>query len=157
VANNIQNLTFQEANELGLSTDYIDARPDIEASIDYLYEINGGVPIILVGSSYSASLSLIVGKDNPKVKAIAAFSPGEYLEGIEVYKELDSIQKPIFVTSSKLEISQTSQLIQNVDSAFVTHFKPNTEGVHGARALWKETEGHKEYWKAFLLFLKNNG
>jgi hypothetical protein len=76
------------------------------------------------------------------------------LEGITVAQIIDNISKPIFVTSSKLEISQTSQLIANIDSIYVTHFKPDVEGVHGARALWKETEGHKKYWKAFLLFLK---
>jgi alpha-beta hydrolase superfamily lysophospholipase len=155
-ANSIVNKTNLDALENELSTDYIDAKQDIEAAIDYIYDCNGGFPIILVGSSYSASLCLIIGKDNPKVKAIAAFSPGEYLEGITVSEELDSLGKPIFVTSAKLEISQTNQLIAKVDSSFITHFKPNIEGVHGARALWKETEGHKEYWKAFLTFLKKN-
>lgn len=153
-ANNIENKTYLDAIENDLGTDYGDARQDIEAAIDYLFECNGGIPIVLVGSSYSASLCLIIGRDNPKVKAIAAFSPGEYLEGITVAQELDSISKPIFVTSSKLEISQTSQLVANVDSNFVTHYKPTMEGVHGARALWQETEGHKAYWKAFLQFLK---
>jgi pimeloyl-ACP methyl ester carboxylesterase len=153
-ANNIENKTFIDAIDNNLGTDYIDAKQDIEAAIDYLYDCNGGTPIILVGSSYSASLCLIIGRDNPKVKAIAAFSPGEYLEGITVADELDSITKPIFVTSSKLEISQTSQLVANVDTNLVTHFKPSVEGMHGARSLWKETEGHKAYWNSFLLFLK---
>lgn len=154
IANDIENQTYLAALDNDLGTEYIDAKQDIEAAIDYLYSINGETPIILVGSSYSASLCLIIGRDSPKVKAIAAFSPGEYLEGVTVAEELDSISKPIFVTSSKLEISQTNQLVANVDSNFVTHFKPNLEGVHGARALWKQTEGHKEYWKAFLHFLK---
>ena len=152
--NGIKNETYLKALDKGLSTDYLDAKQDIEAAIDYLFECNGGKDIILVGSSYSASLCLIIGMDNPKVKAIAAFSPGEYLEGIEVSSKLDSIMKPIFVTSSKLEISQTNQLIAKVDSTWVTHFKPSSEGVHGAKALWKETEGHKDYWMAFLQFLK---
>lgn len=152
----IPNLTYQEASEKGLSTEYLDARQDIEAAIDYLYNYNGNQPIILVGSSYSASLCLMIAEENPKVKAAAAFSPGEYLEGISVKDSIDSIQKPIFVTSSKLEIPQTSLLISGIDSTFVTHFKPPVEGVHGARALWKETEGHKEYWNALLKFLKAN-
>ncbi len=155
-ANNIDNQTYFEAVANEFSTNYIDAKQDIEAAIDFLYDYNDSIPIILVGSSYSASLCLIIGNHNPKVKAIAAFSPGEYLEDISVSQELDSLDKPIFVTSSKLEISQTNQLIANVDSSLVTQFKPEVEGVHGARALWKETEGHKEYWKAFLTFLKKN-
>lgn len=154
IANGIPNKTFQEAKAKGLSTEYLDSKQDIEAAIDYLYDCNGNLPIILVGSSYSASLCLIIGQKNPKVKAIAAFSPGEYLEGIVVANELDTIAKPIFVTSSKLEISQTSQIISKVDSNLVHHFKPTFEGVHGAKALWKDTDGHKEYWEAFLKFLK---
>ncbi len=154
IAKDIPNKTFLEAKEKGLNTEYWDSKQDIEAAIDYLFECNGNLPIILVGSSYSASLCLIIGQKNPKVKAIAAFSPGEYLEGIVVANELDTIAKPIFVTSSKLEISQTSQIISKVDSNLVYHFKPTFEGVHGAKALWKDTEGHKEYWEAFLQFLK---
>ncbi len=154
IAKGIPNKTYQEAKSKGLSTEYLDSKQDIEAAIDYLYDCNGNLPIILVGSSYSASLCLIIGQKNPKVKAIAAFSPGEYLEGIVVANELDTIAKPIFVTSSKLEISQTSQIISKVDSNLVYHFKPTFEGVHGAKALWKDTEGHKEYWEAFLQFLK---
>jgi hypothetical protein len=147
-------MTYIEAKEKGLGTEYLDSKKDIEAAIDYLYDCNENNPILLVGSSYSASLCLIIGQNNPKVKAIAAFSPGEYLEGIVVANELDSITKPIFVTSSKLEISQTTQIISKIDSNFIYHFKPSFEGVHGSKALWKETIEHKEYWEAFLKFLK---
>lgn len=153
---NIPNLTYQEASEKGLSTEYFDAKQDIEAAVDYLYEYNGNTPIILVGSSYSASLCLLIAKGNPKIKAVAAFSPGEYLENISVRDSISGIKKPVFVTSSKLEIPQVSQLTSGIDSNFLTHFKPTIEGVHGARALWKETEGHKEYWGALLKFLKLN-
>jgi len=155
IANGIINETNLRAQELGLPTEYLDARQDIEAAIDYLYDCNGGLPITLVGSSYSSSLALLIGKDNDKVKNIIAFSPGEYLEGIDIQSELDSITKPIFVTSSKLEIQQTSQIVSKVDSNLVTHYKPEVEGIHGARALWMSTEGHKEYWQAFLSFLVN--
>lgn len=152
----VPNLTSEEAATKGKSTEYLDASQDIEAAIDYIYNCNGNKPIIIVGSSYSASLCLLIGKSNPKVRAIAAFSPGEYLEGISVKDSIAGIQKPIFVTSSKLEIPQTQQLVSGVDSTYLTLFKPNVEGIHGARALWKETEGHKEYWNAFLKFLKLN-
>ncbi|CAG5085729.1 alpha/beta hydrolase [Parvicella tangerina] len=155
-AKKVPNLTYQEANQKGLSTEYMDAKQDIEAAIDYLYEHNDNKPIVILGSSYSASLCLLIGSKNPKVKAIAAFSPGEYLEGISLKDSLDSIQKPLFITSSKLEIPQTTQLISGIDTTYVTHFKPSVEGVHGARALWKDTEGHKAYWNAFLKFLKEN-
>lgn len=156
IAQNIPNLTNQEALSQGKSTEYIDAKQDIEAAIDYLYEINGNKQVVIVGSSYSASLCLLIGKINEKVKAIVAFSPGEYLEGISVKDSLIGLQKPTFITSSKLEFPQVQQLTSGIDSSYLTLFKPDVEGIHGARALWKETEGHKEYWNAFLKFLKTN-
>lgn len=156
IALDVINLTHEEALSKGKSTEYIDAKQDIEAAIDYLYDCNGQKKLLIIGSSYSASLCLLIAKENPKVSAVVAFSPGEYLEGISVKDSLDSIQKPVFVTSSKLEVPQTTQLVSNIDSIFLTHFKPTIEGVHGARALWKETEGHKEYWNALLKFLKEN-
>ncbi|MFT7157884.1 MAG: pimeloyl-ACP methyl ester carboxylesterase [Parvicella sp.] len=153
-ANGIVNQTAKLALADGLSTEYLEAKQDIEAAIDYLYECNGNHKIILVGSSYSASLALMIGKNNNKVKSVAAFSPGEYLTDIELSTELDSFAKPLFVTSSKMEIPQVTQLIKNIDTNYVDHFKPETAGIHGSRALWSSTEGHKAYWKAFLLFLE---
>lgn len=151
--NNIVNETNLLATSKGLSTEYVDSRIDIEASIDYLYECNGGIPIVLVGSSYSASLCLLIAKNNPKVKAVVAFSPGEYLENINVADELEGIDKPVFVTSSKMEIQQTSKITAHIPVEWVTHFKPTFEGIHGASALWKTTLGYKEYWNALFEFL----
>lgn len=151
--NNIPNETNLLAVSKGLSTEYNDSRQDIEASINYLYECNGGKPIILVGSSYSASLCLLLGKNNPKVKAVIAFSPGEYLENVNVAEELEGFDKPVFVTSSKMEIQQTSKIVFNIPFELVHHFKPTLEGIHGASALWKSTIGYKEYWNALFEFL----
>lgn len=152
--NEIVNETAKLAKSSGLATGYIDALQDIEAAVDYLYARNNSTPIVVLGSSYSASLALIVGKYNDKVKAIAAFSPGEYLEEINVSDTLKGVKKPVFVTSSKMEIPQTKMIISNIDSAYITHFKPKVEGVHGAKALWKDSEDYKVYWKELLAFLK---
>jgi hypothetical protein len=35
-------------------------------------------------------------------------------------------------------------------------FKPNTEGIHGSRALWESTEGNDKYWEAFEDFFRND-
>jgi len=50
------NETKNRAKEKGLLTGYLYAKQDIEAAIDYAYELNNKKPIILLGSSYSASL-----------------------------------------------------------------------------------------------------
>ena len=122
ISNGIKNDTAERAKEKGLSTTYSDAKQDIEAAIDYIYEINGNEPIMIVGSSYSASLVLLIGKDNPKVKAIAAFSPGEYIKGAKLTGNLTDFKKPIFLTSSQKEIKQIENLKIGVVEEFLLHF-----------------------------------
>lgn len=152
---NIDNETAKRANEKKLAITYLDAKPDIEAAIDYAYKLNGNKDIILVGSSYSASISLLLGTTNNKVKAIAAFSPGEYLKGINLAESIKNLNKPTFVTSSKKEIGQIVNVIKNVTSKKITHFKPEVESIHGSRALWESTEGNGACWKSFGDFLKS--
>ncbi|MCF6213265.1 MAG: alpha/beta hydrolase [Flavobacteriaceae bacterium] len=152
-ANNILNETHAEAEHRGLSTTYMDAKQDVEAAIDYAYKLNNNKSIVLVGSSYSASLALLVASTNNKVKAVAAFSPGEYLKGVVLAESIKALQKPCFVTSSKSEIKQTTDLVKLVGKKFVTQYKPNVKGIHGSRALWNSTAGTTEYWKAFSGFL----
>ena len=153
ISNEIRNETAQRAEDKGLPTTYLDAQQDIEAAIDYLFGMNGNEPVIIVGSSYSASLVLLIGKDNPKVRAIASFSPGEYLKGISMKDKLQGFIRPIFVTSSQKEIKQVEDLNIVMVDGFKFHFQPPFEGVHGSRALWKSTEGNEKYWEAFEAFL----
>ncbi|MDT0552621.1 alpha/beta hydrolase [Urechidicola vernalis] len=152
--NGIENETAKRANEKGLATNYIDAKKDVEAAIDFLYSRNNNRPILIVGSSYSASLVLLVGNDNDKVKAIAAFSPGEYLKGINVTESITSMSKPTFVTSSRSETPKVEKLIQGINQQYVSHHKPIESGIHGSRGLWESTPGQDGYWKSFKSFLK---
>lgn len=153
--NNINNQTVIAAKTKGLGITYLDAKQDIEAAIDYLYEQNGGREILLVGSSYSASLSLLIGVNNSKVKAVAAFSPGEYFKSIDINKSISNYKKPIFVTSSKSESASVTTLINKINPIYLTHFIPKVKGIHGSRALWKTTEGNETYWTSFNSFLSS--
>lgn len=154
--NGVENETAAIAKKNGLSTNYVDAKGDIESAIDFLYKRNNNQPILIVGSSYSASWVLVLGKENYKVKAVAAFSPGEYLEGINVTQSIAGYNKPIFVTSSKGETPKTEELLVKITSSILTHYKTNEEGIHGSRALWTSTPGSNAYWNSFLNFLEEN-
>ena len=153
--NNIDNQTVIAAKAKGLGVAYLDAKQDIEAAIDYIYEQNGGKKIILVGSSYSSSLALLMGNNNSKIKAVAAFSPGEYFKGIDINKNISDYKKPVFVTSSKSESASVTTLVNKVNTVFLTHFIPEVKGIHGSRALWKTTEGNETYWASFRGFLSS--
>lgn len=147
------NETSTLAKKRKLPTGYLDARPDIEAAIDVVYKKNNRQPIILLGSSYSASLALLISKGNKKIKAVATFSPGEYLKGIKLAEKLKDFNHPLFVTAANKEMTEVDHLIHEIPKRLVTRFKPKAEGAHGARTLWKKTEGNEEYWKALEKFL----
>lgn len=147
------NETSTLAKKKGLSTGYLDARQDIEAAVEYALKKNRNNPIILVGSSYSASLSLLVARDTDKVKAVAVFSPGEYLKGIELSKAIKDFSKPIFATSAKKEIADMKKLFSFVGKKYISYFLPVVEGFHGAKSLWPSSIGNEQYWKSFLSFL----
>lgn len=151
--NNIKNETKLAAIKKGLGVNFLDAKQDIVAAIDFIYTQNGGKKIVLVGSSYSASLSLLIGLNNSKIKAVAAFSPGEYFKSIDINKSISSYKKPVFVTSSLRESEGVKTLINKIDTTFSTHFIPKVTGIHGSRALWKTTDGYKTYWASFNSFL----
>lgn len=148
------NETKLRAKEKGLPTGYLDTQPDIEAAVEYAYGLNDSEPIILFGSSYSASLALLISLKTDRVKATIGFSPGEYLKGIDVAQEIASTNKPIFVTSPKKEIQQVADVVRFVNKKYVTQFKPKIEGFHGSKTLWESVNGHETYWQALVRFLK---
>ena len=148
------NETKNRAKEQGLPTGYLDAQLDIEAGIDYAFEFNKQKPVILLGSSYSASLALRVSVKNDKVYAVIAFSPGPYLKGINLPKELRALEKPVYVTAPLKEEAQVLDIIKHINPKHITHFKPQKEGFHGSKILRESVEGHETHWVALSDFLK---
>ena len=148
------NETATLAEQQGKATEFSDAEQDIEAAIEYAFKLYDK-PIILVGSSYSASLALKFGAINNKILAVAAFSPGEYFKQDTQYiaKSAVQLKKPAFITSSKAEIPQAQALFDLIPANGKVQFKPDAEGIHGSRALWQTTMGYESYRKAFKDFL----
>lgn len=156
IANDVVNETALAAKKRNLPQAYLNAKQDIQAAINFLYKKNNNQPIILVGSSYSATLALLIGENSNKVRAIVAFSPGEYYNTIDVQSSIKNMAKPIFVTSSKRESAGVTELVSLINLDYVTQFIPKEEGIHGSKALWNSTKGNENYWKAFLSFLQKN-
>lgn len=154
-SNFVKNETAQKAREQNTRVKYLDAAKDILAAIDYAYGLNPK-EVILLGSSYSASLAMLEGKDHPYVKAVIAFSPGEYFgDDLRMEKTLDSYSKPLFVAVTEREEPYVRQMMSNVPVDGYTLFRPVNPGVHGARALWEDNPSKDEYWLALLLFINN--
>ncbi|GIV43277.1 MAG: hypothetical protein KatS3mg035_0400 [Bacteroidia bacterium] len=152
----IKNETAEVALSRNKSTNYIDAEQDMITAIDYVYQqINK--PMIILGSSYSASLALKIAASSDKVAKVIAFSPGEYFgNDLKIAEYISKINVPTFITSSKKESDSLKQLIALNNSGKITHYIPNGEGKHGSSALWDENPNHQEYWLALMLFLTGN-
>jgi len=152
--NYIKNQTAAAAREKNLPTDNMSAYKDMQAAVDYLYS-KTGKPVIVLGSSFSASLSLILAKNNPKIKAVLAFSPGEYFDYNPVVREaIAGLDKPIFVATMAKESMFMLNLLIKVDPKNVTKFSPVKEqGAVGSKALWENNKCQTEYWLALMQFI----
>ena len=152
--NGVYNETAALAAKKGLPVEYMDAEPDLLAAINYAYQ-KSGKKVVLVGSSYSASLALKIAASNKKVNAVLAFSPGEYFgDKLNLKKEIAELIVPVFTTSSKEEAPGVTALMSDVKAKVNTHFIPTGEGKHGSSCLWRNNPNHQEYWEAVKAFMK---
>jgi pimeloyl-ACP methyl ester carboxylesterase len=153
--NYVENETCLDATAKGIPHGMLDARADIRAAIQFVRKFNA-FPVVLFGSSYSASLSLLIANGNPEVRAVVAFSPGEFfLPVFEVRDALNGFDKKVFVASTKAEVKYTTKMLEEIPNPKITIFTPGrSTGISGARALWESSAGNSEYWMALLMFFK---
>jgi alpha-beta hydrolase superfamily lysophospholipase len=153
----VTNETYRRAREQGLATGYLAAKPDVEAAIDHAYQRTGGAPVVLAGSSYSASLALLIAAEgSQKLRAVVAFSPGEYLKGIHLADQVHRIAVPTLLLASQAEAADAAALLRAADPTLVRLFTPAGPGAHGSRMLWAKTPGHQECWTSLLEFLSSS-
>ena len=74
--------TNETVKHLGKSTDYGEALLDLEAALQWAKSSGQTRSILVWGSSYSAALVFLLATEHRReIKAVLAFSPGEYLRG----------------------------------------------------------------------------
>ena len=142
---------------LGKSTGYLDAKPDLQAALAFAGALK--LPVILWGSSYSSSLVFPLAAENPgTVKAILAFSPGEYFPDKALVKTAAAkVQVPVFVTSASdpEEVAEAKAIVAAVPGGKAEQYVP-AAAVHGSSMLiaGKEPKGADANWAAVMAFLK---
>lgn len=154
--NGVTNETFVDASKKGLGTKYPDAFPDLKAGLKFVMRKYPSNKIIVMGSSYSASLVFVLAQKYPdKISAVIAFSPGEYFKfkGKEIKEYTQGVKCPVFITSAKQEQKYWKGIYKSIPEGKKSFFLPESDGVHGSRALWKANPSYKEYWKALKEFL----
>lgn len=140
-------------------TDYLGALPDMEAALKWASAKN--LPVVLWGSSYSASLVFMIANAadaKQSVRAVLAFSPGEYFNDKKMVEAAaGKVTVPVFVTSANTleEEAEAKAILTAVPSTDRQQFIPPT-GIHGSSTLnaTKNPGGADENWVAVLAFLK---
>ncbi|WP_439182164.1 alpha/beta hydrolase [Carboxylicivirga taeanensis] len=159
VVNNVVNETAKRAVEKGLSTEFMDAVPDMMAAINYVQLNYNPSKLIIWGSSYSSTLVLKIAADHPSlVDAVLAFAPGEYSKyfgksGNWIAPIVDKIQIPVFITSAKSEYEIWKGIYEAIGSTHKRYFLPESDGNHGSKALWSRFDDSLVYWEAVKEFL----
>lgn len=156
--NGVANETAKRAQAEGRPASMLDARQDIEASLRYAREHYAKGPLIAWGSSYSASLVLVVaGQRNGLADGVVAFSPGEYFPVSPggprlVRSAARAITVPVFITAARSE-DDWRPIFAALPHALRRSYVPEAEGRHGSKALWKDAPGQEGYWQALRGFL----
>ncbi|MDB5677308.1 alpha/beta hydrolase [Sphingomonas bacterium] len=140
-------------------TDYLGALPDLEIALKWAKA--KGLPVVLWGSSYSASLVFLLAnaadaKDS--VKAVMAFSPGEYFSDKKMVEAAAAkVTVPVFVTASNAleESAEAKAILSATASTDRLLYVPRT-GIHGSSTLNadKNPGGAYDNWVAVQAFLK---
>ena len=152
----VDNMTVKR---IGESSEYAEAYPDMEAALNYAIK-RKYKKILLVGSSYSASLAIILASKNPdKVTAVAAFSPGEYFpDKNRVKSATANLKVPLYVTGARNETKRVEEVIIKADDIDLTYYSP-INSVHGISSLREDQnpDGYKanaENLSAFVMRFK---
>jgi dienelactone hydrolase len=149
--------TNETAAALGRKADYLEARPDLKAALDWAR--NQKLPIILWGSSYSSSLIFpLAAGDAQDIVALLAFSPGEYFDDKQMIRSAAAkVKVPVFVASAntKDETGEADPIMAALPkSNRNVRFVP-VHGVHGSSMLIanRNPAGAEENMRAVLKFL----
>jgi predicted alpha/beta hydrolase len=148
--------TNETATALGREADYLDARPDLKAALDWARIQK--LPIILWGSSYSSSLIFPLAADDPQgIVALLSFSPGEYFDQDKqmIRNAAAKVKVPVFLASTKDETGDADPIFAALPKNPVdVRFVPE-RGVHGSSTLIaaKNPDGAGANMRAVLAFL----
>ncbi len=161
--NGVVNETAMRAARAGKPMDFLAAYQDMEAALEYARKKLGAKEIVLWGSSYSASLVLLLAAHHPdEVRAVLAFSPGEYFAKFGKSPHLirdgvRGLRTPCLITSAKGEAERWRSIFEAIPAGAKESFLPaRAAGAHGSQALWRSTPGSGEYWQAVVGFLRRH-
>jgi dienelactone hydrolase len=150
----------QTQTELGKTTTFLDVLPDMEAALAWAKRTHPVAKIILVGSSFTASLVFELAAKHPgDVAAVAAFSPSEYFPDPKyVRSAAHRVHVPVFIDSGSdpEEIGNAKMIFDAVSSRDKQQYRPKS-GIHGASTMRDDRDpaGAADNFNAFVAFLRH--
>ena len=148
----------ETAAGLGREADYLEARPDLQAALDWAQTQH--LPIILWGSSYSSSLIFPLAADHPQgIVALLSFSPGEYFDSDKqmIRRAAAKVTVPVFIASanSKEERDDADPIMASLPKGAQNERYVPEHGVHGSSTLiaTRNPAGAEANWREVLAFL----
>ena len=153
--NFVQNETAAYAVQHDYGHSLNDCRLDIEAAVKYVLNFNNR-EVILLGSSFSASLCLLEGKNNDRVNAVIALSPGEFFSPLFIVRDqLKDYSKSVFATANPDEINYVSKLLDLIPDINKNLFKTKkSNDSYGSAVLSNGSKDSQECWLQLSLFFK---
>jgi len=139
--------------------DYFGAYNDLKGALEYA-ESKSYTTIVVWGSSYSASLVLMLADEFPELKGVIAFSPGEYFDDKGIAKTWASrVSEPILFACTPDELKDGRQQLYDVIPSDSKNLVVFPGGVHGSSTLLQEKSSaaskYLEKVQTFLTGLKS--
>jgi len=161
MVNEVTNLTemmaFKDESNFFHYTDYLPlAYLDMIAGINYTYETYSPDQLVVLGSSYSASFSLIIAsKFHNQIDAVIAFSPDPdlFIDDVHILDYISNISVPAFITSASYESTNWQALADAIPDKHLTAYISDQPGGHGSTSLWSSKKGFEGYRQAIMSFL----
>lgn len=144
----------ETADGAGGRAEFLAALPDLRAALAWARAEGRRGPVVVVGSSYSASLVFLLAAEDPQIAAVVAFSPGEYFrDSGTVRRAAAKVRQPVFVSSASDpgEENEAAGILAAVPATNKTQFRAKN-APHGASAL--AASDAAPTWSALEGFLK---
>jgi len=148
----------ETAKALGREADYLEARPDLQAALDWARHQK--LPIILWGSSYSSALIFPLAAGDPQgIVALLSFSPGEYFDADKhmIRAAAAKLKVPVLIasTNSQEEVGEADPIMAALPKNAANVRLIPEHAVHGSSMLIakRNPEGAESSWRAVLAFL----
>lgn len=153
----VDNETFTRAIAKGMKTTRDEALKDVDGVLAWRAAREYTGPLVVWGSSYSASLAFFIAHRHEDVRAIVAFSPGDYIAPeSSTLREAKRIASPaVFITGPMKERRALQEIFDAIPARRKKLFV-QTDGVHGASTL-DRSPAAAETWKQVWAFLEAAG